>query len=214
VNIRVRDQGIGIAPEMLDHIFEAFVQQRQAIDRSGGGLGLGLSIVRSLVAMHDGRVSATSRGPGAGSEFTVQLPLVEAMAADAQAVRPGQVAGAAQHTSRILIVDDNDDAAAMIGELLGSMGFDVRIAHDGPSALALAAGFRPHVALLDIGLPVMDGYELGKRLREVLPSTELRLVAVTGYGQDNDRKRSREAGFAAHIVKPVDIDVLTRVLLN
>jgi signal transduction histidine kinase len=214
VIIGVRDEGIGIAPEMLDHIFEAFVQQRQSIDRSGGGLGLGLSIVRSLVAMHDGRVTATSQGRGKGSEFSIELPLAEAEDGETHVALSGHGALAVSRSKRVLIVDDNHDAATLIGDWLDNLGFEVRVAHDGPSALAMAETFRPNIALLDIGLPVMDGYELGKRLREVMAGADLRLVAVTGYGQDSDRKRSSEAGFAAHLVKPVDIDLLTKVLLN
>ena len=202
--IRVRDTGVGIPPELLDHVFEAFYQDRQEIDRAKGGLGLGLAIVKSLVEMHGGSVSAHSEGRGKGSEIVVRLPALEAMekvSAGAAAVPPGSRA-------TILVVDDNPDALNMLADALESRGFSTARAHDAPSALAIAARVRPQIALLDIGLPVMDGWELGRRLREIPDLAGLQLVAVTGYGQASDRATSEAAGFAAHLVKPISLDAV------
>jgi signal transduction histidine kinase len=222
----VRDEGIGIAPEMLDAIFESFVQQRQGPDRSAGGLGLGLAIVRRLVRAHGGTVRARSGGPGQGSAFEVELPLGESFVVEStgdsdrlylheplppsEAPAPARPAVANPDTNRVLVVDDNLDGAQVLAETLRELGHAVEVAHDGPTALEIARRWKPQIALLDIGLPVMDGYELAGRLREL--GGPLRLVAVTGYGQESDRRRSREAGFAAHLVKPVDLDVLTTVI--
>jgi signal transduction histidine kinase/DNA-binding response OmpR family regulator len=213
VRLRVRDQGIGIAPEMLGQIFEMFVQQPQALDRARGGLGLGLTIVRSLVALHDGRVSATSEGPGRGSEFVVELPLAPTVAAPDVAPRSEESPSAGVRPARILVVDDNLDGAESLAQYLEEIGHQVATAHDGPSALDMARVHKPTICLVDIGLPVMDGYEVARRLRQVegMPP-DLRLIAVTGYGQENDRRRSAEAGFDGHLVKPVDLDALARTL--
>jgi PAS domain S-box-containing protein len=206
VSLRVRDTGIGISRAMLPHVFEMFAQERQAADRSQGGLGLGLAIAQSLVAMHGGTVTAHSEGAGRGSELVIELPALAGAreaprtvaAADravAQATRP------APH--KILVVDDNRDAAELLMESLVALGHDVRVAFDGPSALAVVEGFTPDVALLDIGLPVMDGYELADRIHAMAEGTKL--IAITGYGQPTDRTRSMEAGFSMHLVKPVDL---------
>ena len=212
VLVRVRDEGIGIAPDMLERVFELFEQQPQALDRSGGGLGLGLAIVRSLIGMHGGRVWASSEGAGHGSEFFVQLPLAASrVASQGAASEPRAAADALPRASgeRVLIVDDNDDGAELLHEALSALGYDVRTAADGPTALGIAADFKPAVAVLDIGLPVMDGYELARRLKAL---GDIRLVAVTGYGQRSDKERSRAAGFEAHLVKPVSLDDLAAVL--
>jgi PAS domain S-box-containing protein len=207
--LAVRDDGMGIAPEMLPRVFDLFAQERQSIDRSLGGLGLGLAIARSVVTMHEGTVSAASEGHEKGSTFTVELPAAGAADASAfQGAAPPRVPAAGRR--RVLVVDDNADAAELLGGLLRSSGHEVMIASDGPQALDLAGAFRPEVALLDIGLPVMDGYELARRLRSQLDT--VRLIAVTGYGQDSDRERSRAAGFDAHMIKPVDPDVLEAAL--
>jgi len=213
VRVRVRDEGVGITSEMLSKVFDQFVQHPQTLDRSRGGLGLGLSIVKSLVEMHQGRVGATSEGPGKGSEFWLELPAVQ--------VSEGGLASTSElerlsglNLRRILVVDDNDDAAAMLKQALEELGYRVEVAHDGPTALRTAESFDPEIALLDIGLPVMDGYELAQRLRALKKSPPLHLVAVTGYGQDSDRKRSAEAGFELHLVKPVDLRNLERVVRN
>lgn len=214
VVVRVRDQGQGIEPDMLDAVFDHFVQQRQSVERAQGGLGLGLAIVKNLVVLHGGTVRAISKGRGHGSEFVVELPLSKSE------VRPAENRSAARNGAhqerlasthaRVLVVDDNEDAAEMLSEALTDLSYSVRKAFDGPSALAVAAEFKPQIALLDIGLPVMDGYELGRRLRE--SDAEMRLVALTGYGQASDKARAREAGFDAHLVKPIHIDKLQQLL--
>ena len=202
--ISVRDAGSGISADMLPRVFDLFTQERQQSDRSQGGLGLGLSIVRSLVEMHGGHASAHSEGPGRGSEFTITLPLSTRPLA-ASVAAPKAAGRSRLHARRVLVVDDNRDAAALLDEALEAQGHEVRVAFDGPQALALVEGFTPDVALLDIGLPVMDGYELARRLGALPHLQGTVMFAITGYGQMIDRKRSEEAGFAAHIVKPVDV---------
>jgi CheY-like chemotaxis protein/anti-sigma regulatory factor (Ser/Thr protein kinase) len=214
VVLRVRDTGIGITPEMLPRVFDLFIQEPQALDRSQGGLGLGLPIVRSLVALHGGTVNAYSEGEGRGTEFTIRLPaapLREDAPGNPLAARP-LTAPQSIESRRVLIVDDNEDAVELLAESLELVGHVVRVAYDGPSALRVAATFVPEVALLDIGLPVMDGYELARRFREHPGLEHLRLVAVTGYGQDSDRQRSQKAGFNAHMVKPVQMAELMSVI--
>ena len=210
--LTVRDTGIGIASEMLPHVFDMFVQERQALDRSSGGLGLGLTIVRSLVALHGGRVEVASDGHNRGSEFTVILPAADVRVAIHGATTPHAVIRDDPGDGRILLVDDNVDAAEMLSSSLQLLGYDTRVAHDGPEALRVVSSFSPDVALLDIGLPVMDGYELAIRLREQPGLDRLRLVALTGYGQESDRRRSELAGFDAHLVKPVTLDGIRHVL--
>jgi signal transduction histidine kinase len=215
--LAVRDDGIGIDREMLPKIFDLFMQERQALDRSQGGLGLGLAIVRSLIAMHGGSVSAHSAGRGHGSEFTVRLPAAVLQVAEddaggaAPAEEPASAKGAAD-ALRILVVDDNTDAAVVLAEWLSAVGHTTRIAHDGPSALRIAQELEPDVAVVDIGLPVMDGYELARRLRALPALERLHLIAVTGYGQSEDRLRSREAGFDEHLVKPIQPEHLAPLL--
>jgi signal transduction histidine kinase len=198
--IAVRDSGIGIAAELLPHIFDRFVQGARGSDRSEGGLGLGLTLVKSLVLLHRGEVSVRSDGHGHGSEFEVRLPALSEEAEAEPTPQPEEPE--ALERRRVLVVDDNADAADLLAELLGSYGHEVLVSHDGPRALELLANFRPEVAILDIGLPVMDGYELAARMREKLDG--VMLVALTGYGQDHDRARSAAAGFHHHLVKPVD----------
>ncbi len=216
--VRVRDEGYGIEPEMLEAIFERFTQQTQPVDRSMGGLGLGLAIVKNIVSLHGGTVRAFSEGRGKGSELVVELPICSAppelVSRDGRTTRLGESSENARQGAalRVLVVDDNEDAAEMLSEALTELGYSVRSAADGPSALVVAAAFRPHVALLDIGLPVMDGYEVGRRLRTADGQAQLRLVALTGYGQASDKARSREAGFDAHLVKPVDLAMVRRLL--
>jgi signal transduction histidine kinase/ActR/RegA family two-component response regulator len=207
VVVRVSDSGMGIAPELLPRVFDLFVQGYRALDRSQGGLGLGLTIVRSLVELHGGAVAVASEGNGKGSEFIVRLP---AASAAALAPMPGSIPAfpERQHLGpgrSILVVDDNQDAADALVEALGAHGFAASVAYDGPSALETAARVRPEAAFLDIGLPVMDGYELARRLREQL-GPGVKLVALTGYGQDRDRALSRAAGFDEHLVKPAELE--------
>ena len=212
IRIRVKDQGIGISRDMLDRVFDLFEQQRQAIDRSQGGLGLGLAIVRSLVTLHGGRVWAESEGEGKGSEFVVVLPRAGSVSDASEDPSPGELAGIEGSGTRILVVDDNPDALTMLAYALGSLGYLVEAAANGPAALRMAERFHPEVAILDIGLPVMDGYELAQRLRTADSTGTLRLIAVTGYGQDADRRRSAKAGFDWHLVKPVALEELQRVI--
>ncbi|MFO0589023.1 MAG: ATP-binding protein [Polyangiaceae bacterium] len=211
VDLHVRDDGIGISPEMLPRIFELFEQDAQSIARSQGGLGLGLAIVRSLAHIHGGAVQARSAGHGRGSEFLVRLPLADEGEEPAHArppIAPARAPDRAGGGGRVLIVDDNEDAAELLAEALSDEGYDVSVANDGPEALRLADDVRPRLMLIDIGLPVMDGYELARRFRQVPAHDDARLVAITGYGQESDRERSRQAGFDAHLVKPVDLSVV------
>jgi PAS domain S-box-containing protein len=215
--IEIADDGPGIAPELLPRVFDLFVQEERSLARSHGGLGIGLTLVRSLIERHGGRVEAASDGPGRGSRFTVRLPLRPAPAAAAAAeppalaTRPGpeRPADAAAH---ILLVEDNEDAAGALGELLSIWGHEVDIANEGPTALEKARQHPPDVVLLDIGLPGMDGYEVAKALRAQPGLERTRLIALTGYGQETDRRRSSLAGFDHHLVKPVDVDHLRRLL--
>ncbi|HEX9103862.1 MAG TPA: PAS domain-containing protein, partial [Polyangia bacterium] len=208
VVVAVEDTGDGIEPELLPRIFEPFVQARQSLARSHGGLGLGLTVVRNLVKLHGGRVAAESRGAGRGSTFTVRLPLARRVPTS-EAVTAPEPAPPPRH-ARVLVVDDNEDAGQLLVDLLELLGYEARTAVDGPSALVAARDFQPNVALLDIGLPVMNGYELAARLRA--EGRSIPLVALTGYGQESDRQRSSEAGFAAHLVKPIDVDRLAAIL--
>ena len=217
--LSVRDDGIGIPSHMLERIFERFIQQPQPLDRAKGGLGLGLTIVRSLVELHGGTVTATSDGLGKGSEFLVELPLAHLdEQIEEETTSPGSTSAGARpatERNRVLVVDDNRDAADTIADFLTELGYQVSVAYDGPSALTVAETFKPHTCVLDIGLPVMDGYELARLLRQSDKlCQELRLIAVTGYGQDGDRRRSQEAGFDAHLVKPVQIDELAKIVTN
>jgi PAS domain S-box-containing protein len=202
VAIEIEDQGAGIDPDLLPRIFDQFVQGPQELARRRGGLGLGLAIVSNLVSLHGGKVSARSEGLGRGSTFTVVLP----RAAVAQAVagsERGPAAGKAPRAARVLVVDDNLDSAQMLAEFLIESGLQVRLAGDAPEALKTAREFAPDVAILDIGLPTMDGYQLAEELRR-REHAALKLIAMTGYGRDSDRARARSAGFDDHFVKPVD----------
>jgi PAS domain S-box-containing protein len=200
VRVVVRDSGVGIDPELLPHVFDLFTQGTRTIDRTDGGLGLGLTIVRSLVDLHGGAVMAASDGPGRGAELVVTLPLLAAAPAP---VEPPAAAGPVGPRRRVLVVDDNRDAADALALILRDAGHEVGVAYDGPQALDLALDLRPEVALLDLGLPVMDGFELAGRLQARDPAPRL-LVAITGYGQDSDRARTAAAGFDEHLVKPVE----------
>ena len=204
--ITVTDNGVGIDPEVLPHVFEPFVQGDRARDRCPGGLGLGLSIVKSLVELHGGSIAIDS-ALGRGTHVTVRLPVATAMTRAAPPVRQLE---RAQSDQRVLVVDDNIDAANLLCEFLSDLGFETRAAHDGPSALAMSKDFRPTLALLDIGLPIMDGYELGTRLRR--DHDQLRMIAITGYGDVADRRRSEQAGFEDHLVKPIDLARLVHTL--
>jgi signal transduction histidine kinase/ActR/RegA family two-component response regulator len=206
VEVSVEDSGAGIGPDLLPRVFDLFVQGQQALDRQAGGLGLGLAIVKTLVELHGGSVRAESEGEGHGSRFTVRLPRAAAVTAVAGAAPPAPVATA--DGRRILVVDDNHDAAETLARLLDSFGHAVRTAATGPQALAMLNEFRPELAILDIGLPGMDGYELARRLKADPRMEGLRMIALTGYGHDVDRARALAAGFDEHLVKPVPVDQL------
>jgi signal transduction histidine kinase/DNA-binding response OmpR family regulator len=202
--ITVKDDGRGIAADRLPNIFELFVQGDQPPDRSQGGLGVGLTLVRSLVALHGGRVEARSDGPGRGSEFTLRLPALAESGLKPAA--PSRIPGSPKPARRVLVVDDNADAAEMLSHALRYSGHEVREEHDGLSALVTAAEFNPDVVLLDIGLPGMDGFEVARRLRADPRFAKLRIVALTGYGQETDKKRTSEVGIDRHLVKPVEME--------
>ena len=207
--IQFRDNGVGIPPEKLPSMFELFVQGDRSSARSEGGLGIGLTLVKSLVEMQQGTISAVSEGAGKGSEFTVRLPAATSSRREA---KPTSTGDNGKRCSRILVVDDNVDSAKGLARLLRLLGHDVRTAHDGSEAIAIAETYCPEVVLLDIGLPMMDGYEVARRLRESENCKNSVIVAVSGYGQDEDRQRSREAGFDFHLVKPIDADALITLL--
>src|SRR5574338_639236 len=195
---------------MLPAVFDMFVQERQALDRARGGLGLGLTIVKSLVEAHGGTVSARSDGPGKGSEFSIRLP-----AARVRASMPRiEVPDAASERSgiRVLVVDDNEDAAMLLADALARKGFDTRTAADATEAMALVESFRPEAAILDIGLPVVDGYQRAREIRARPDGDRLYLIALTGYGQAMDRERALAAGFDHHLVKPADVATIHRLL--
>jgi CheY-like chemotaxis protein len=210
VVFRVRDTGAGIPSEMLGKVFDLFTQVDHSLDRAQGGLGVGLTLVRSLVELHDGSVQALSDGPGRGSEFVVRLPLF--VGEDSEANQPGRSDEAARLPCRVLVVDDNRDAADSLAMLLQLDGHEVHIAHDGPAALAAAGEFAPQVVMLDIGLPGLDGYGVARALREQPGTRDILLVAISGYGQEEDRQLSHEAGFDYHFVKPIDFLEVRRVL--
>lgn len=209
--IEVRDNGKGIARDLLPRIFDLFVQGGQASDRSEGGLGIGLALVRNLVTAHGGTVTAHSEGLDRGSVFVVRLPALPVSYRDGDRAPESASLHGQGSPRRILLVDDNEDAAMLMADVLKMCGHQVEIAHDAPSALDRLERFTPEIAILDIGLPVIDGYELAARIRERLGQT-VRMLAVTGYGQDHDRSRSKAAGFARHFVKPVDAAELIATL--
>ncbi|HET7586875.1 MAG TPA: PAS domain-containing protein [Gammaproteobacteria bacterium] len=216
--LTVRDEGVGIDPDLLPRVFDLFTQSAQSLARSEGGLGLGLSLVRNLVMLHGGSVEAFSEGHNRGSEFVVRLPLLQGRPAEAVATLAAQ-AGPQMPTPettrgqvKVLIVDDYVDAADSIAELLGLDGFETRVAYDGAAALGAAKEFLPTVALIDIGLPAMDGYEVARRMRQVTGLEKITLVAMTGYGQESDRRRAREAGFNEHLVKPLDPTIIGHLI--
>jgi two-component system CheB/CheR fusion protein len=211
--IRVRDRGIGIAPELLPEVFDLFVQADASLARSEGGLGVGLTLVKRLAEMHGGSVSAASAGLGHGSEFTIRLPRVshdEVCAGGTAGEASPRVTDALR--KRVLVVDDNVDAAESVAMILRLTGYDVRCTYDGVSALDAAKAYHPDVVVLDIGLPGISGYEVARRLRLDPEFEETPLVAVTGYGQDVDRRRSQSAGIDYHLTKPVDPATLQQLL--
>jgi CheY-like chemotaxis protein/two-component sensor histidine kinase len=208
--VRIRDDGIGIPADLLPDVFEPFVQADRSLDRTRGGLGLGLALVRSLVELHGGTVEALSDGPGRGAEVVLRLPVVPEPPALAVPERPIGRESMPHH--RVLVVEDNVDAAETLREMLRLWDHDVEVAHDGPGGLERARAFRPDVVLCDIGLPGMDGYEVARALRSDPVSASVFLVAVTGYASPEDARRAAGAGFDLHLGKPVPIEVLEEVL--
>lgn len=211
VQLSVRDSGVGMPPELVARAFEMFEQGRRPLDRSQGGLGLGLTLVRRLIEMHGGSVEAHSEGVNQGSEFTIWLPLASTERPAAVPQRAIQVPAPKAGSYRVLVVDDNLDGAESLELLLRFWHHDARSTHDPHEALAIASSFRPQIALLDIGLPGMSGYELARRLRSLPALAGTTLIALTGYGGEDDRRRSREAGFDQHLVKPATPAMLRRL---
>ncbi len=216
--ITVQDSGVGIVPEMLPRIFDLFHQGDQPASRKEGGLGIGLALVREIIALHGGSVEASSAGPGQGAEFVVRLPLVPEDALESPLPATGRSDAPrpppAAHARRLLLVDDNRDSAESLAALLRMLGHEVWQAYDGREALAVARGRRPDLVLLDIGMPDISGYEVARELRADPSLDATTLIALTGYGSDDDRRRSLAAGFDGHLVKPIDFDHLERVLAS
>jgi CheY-like chemotaxis protein len=211
--LKVRDTGAGIVAEMLPRVFDLFVQADKSLDRSQGGLGIGLTLVKRLVALHGGTVEARSEGIGHGSEFVVRLPVV----AEVSGLKPEDAPAPAQKTQnplRVLTVDDNVDTAESLAMLLKLFGHETRVAHTGQRALQMAVAEKPDVLVLDIGLPGMSGYQVAERIRQQGELVNVRLIAVSGYGQDADRERARVAGFNHHLMKPVNPARLQELLIE
>ena len=209
--IQVSDNGRGIEPGMLERIFHMFVQGRAALEKVGAGLGVGLALARRIAEAHGGTLQAASEGEDKGAQFTLRIPLLKRPAVQADAA---QGPAKPMLAKRILVVDDNIDAAVTLALLLKSLGHETCVVHDGLQALQMAVEFRPDVVLLDIGMPGLDGYEVARRLRALKRERPLRIIAITGWGQEADRTRSREAGFDVHLVKPVDPTLLTSVIAS
>jgi signal transduction histidine kinase len=211
--IRVKDTGLGIPASVLPRIFDLFTQAERTLDRSEGGLGIGLTLVRRLTQLHGGRVEAFSDGPGRGSEFVVRLPLLAREPASGEAVgEPAKEPQAQSRSHRIVVVDDNRDSAESLARLLRLIGHEVRTAYNGEEGLETVRAYRPDLVLLDIGLPVLDGYEVAKRIRAEPELEGIVLVALTGYGGDEDRRQAQACGFNSHMVKPLDFDALQMLL--
>ena len=211
--IAVKDCGIGIPPDLLPNIFEMFMQGDQTLERTRGGLGIGLTLVRRLVEMHGGSVQASSAGVDLGSEFVVRLPVLlderAALPSHPPATEPAPVTGL-----RILVVDDNHDSAESLSLLLELAGYQTNVAFDGVEAVEAAASFRPEVILMDLGMPKLNGFEAARQIRQQAWGKGIVLVALSGWGQEEDRNKTAEAGFDAHLVKPVDYATLTELLAN
>jgi CheY-like chemotaxis protein len=210
VVVKVRDTGIGIPADMLPRIFEMFTQVDRSLERSQGGLGIGLSLVRGLVELHGGSVEAHSGGPGQGSEFRVRLSVHPPVWNAQPAAEDGRQGAPSRH--RILVVDDNRDAADSLALLLTFQGNEVRTAYDGLEAVEAAAAFKPDIVLSDIGMPRLNGYEAAQRIREQCRGRRMVLIAMTGWGQEEDKRHANEAGYDFHLVKPVDVAALERLL--
>jgi len=209
IEVCVSDNGDGIPRERLESIFDMFTQLDSPLAKQAGGLGIGLSLAKGLVALHCGTIEARSEGAGRGSEFRVRLPGRSRRAEDPP-TRANESAVPAKR--KMLVVDDNRDVASSLGMFLQLMGHDVGVAHDGEQAIRLAEAFRPQTILLDLGMPGMDGYEVCRRIRNTDWGKKMRLIAITGWGQDEDRRKSAMAGFDMHLVKPVDPETLAQLL--
>jgi CheY-like chemotaxis protein len=214
--VRVRDTGIGIAPEVLARIFDLFVQGDHSMARSRGGMGIGLTLVQTLAEMHGGHVSAVSAGPGQGSEFVVRLPLLKDRGSQNTLDRALHHSSPGAHPPRrrVLIVDDNRDTAESLALLLRLEGHEVHVAHDGVAGMESAQALRPDIVFLDIGMPGMDGYEVARRFRRQPDLRGVVLVALTGWGQAEDRERARQAGFDHYVTKPAPVETLQRLLID
>jgi len=212
VELSVSDNGIGIAPALLPRVFDLFTQAERSPDRSQGGLGLGLALVKSLTELHQGTVAADSGGAGHGSVFSVRLPRLDIDAVATRAMHCEQAAAPPSRPLRILLVDDNIDAADTLAAYLGALGHAVEVTHEARSALALFDGGLPDVCIFDIGLPEIDGYTLARKLRALPGGRACRLLALSGYGQDRDHEEARQAGFDQYFVKPVDTGRLAALL--
>jgi CheY-like chemotaxis protein len=214
VVIQVCDSGVGIAADMLPRVFDMFTQVHDTSSRSQGGLGIGLTLVRSLAEMHGGRVTASSPGAGRGSCFTLHLPELVLAAAAPPVVRADTSSSHsdARAPQRVLVVDDNADAADSLGMVLQVLGAEVRVVHGGQAALDQLDSYQPDIAFVDIGMPDIDGFEVARRVRARNGYNGLTLIALTGWGQQEDRRRSAEAGFDRHLVKPVGLEALKTVL--
>jgi CheY-like chemotaxis protein len=210
--IKVRDTGVGIPSEQLPRLFDLFAQGARLLARSEGGLGIGLTLVRSLAEMHGGRVTATSAGPGMGSEFVVRLPAALTLS-PAREEPKSQVEPGSRRGSRVLVVDDNVELAQGLASLLKMLNHEVWTAYDGPTGLEAARGHRPEVVLLDIGLPGLDGYQVAEQLRQEEFGKDVLLIAVTGYGQEEDRQQAFSAGFDHFLTKPVDYATLREIMV-
>jgi CheY-like chemotaxis protein len=211
--ISVRDTGTGISAEMLPRVFDLFTQADRSSLRAQGGLGIGLTLARRLVEMHGGSLAASSEGPGQGSEFVVRIPLAANQRRACESESSGQSAGALAHL-RLLVVDDNRDAADSLAVLLELLGAEVHLAYSGGEALQAVEACRPDVVLLDLGMPEIDGYEVARRIRERTGSVGPTLIALSGWGQEEDLRRTHEAGFDHHLLKPADLAALKRLLAS
>jgi two-component system CheB/CheR fusion protein len=211
--VRVIDDGIGMSPDLLPRVFDLFTQGDRSLDRSRGGLGIGLTLVQRIVRLHGGDIEARSEGPGRGSEIVVRLPLApSAPAGTAPGGQPPVEAEPPSEGRRLLVVEDQPDAAEGLAELMRMRGWAAEVALDGAAALEIASARPPEVVLLDLGLPGLDGYEVAKRLRRLAGLDAALVIALSGYGRDEDRRRSTEAGIDHHLVKPVDLTELDRLL--
>jgi len=211
--VTVEDSGVGIPVSLLPRVFDLFAQGDRSMERSQGGLGIGLALVRQLVQMHGGQVEADSQGTGLGSKFTVRLPVSSAQQAAEPGIDVHQLQASGERGVRVLVVDDNVDGAETMAQFLRILGYETLTEHDGLAAVRAAASFRPHVVVLDIGLPHLNGHEVARRIRQAPGGSEILLVAVSGWGQAEDRRKSKEAGFDRHFVKPVELETLMEVVV-